>query len=831
MTEVSRRSFLKGAAALGAMTAATGMVATPLVASAADDAPKGKVEVKHMWCQMCGISETYCGTLCTVEDGVFTHVEGNPLAGNNYEHGGRTLCAKGNCAPQLVYDPSRILYPMKLVGEKGSGKFERITWDEAMQTIADKLKKNAEEYGPETFFILSGQSAEVVDVLGMRFLNLYGSPNWCHNGICWDQRETTKACTIGGASTFPGQIDKTKLLVCWGHNKENTGVNQTRGQNNNRLTERDRGMVTIDIRPMLNTLGAHSDIWVPIRPGTDGALALAILNVIIGEDLYDHDFCDKWVNGFDKLVEHVKQFTPEWAANITGLPVEQIYQIARMMGTMKPMALMDGNGFGDQTNDGTWTAVSIFLIQAITGNLDIAGGNGAGLIYPDPMFEISDMTWFLSSMHKFDKLEETEEDKAHGWPAGTSKLLAPEFPRDFYKDFCYSLSSCNPRVIEMIDSDHPKKPRVLFSHATNSLSALRQPKRMKECLAKCDFHFTMDTNWNPTCDYCDIVLPACTAYETQDQLHIVNRLQGTFLGINHKLIEPLGESRSDWSFYADLACRMGYADDWWGGEVDGQLRELLEGSGITLEELRKPEYDKGYFVERPAAEQVMREPKYQRYEELFSKLPNNKVQAYHELFGGKVDNTDNGTLGYLPEYVGAPESLAGTPEIAKEYPLIFSDVHGHRLAEHSHRNNLPWCREIEPYPWCKLNPETGAKYGIADGDWMRVESPHGWVVLKAKYFEGISPEVLMARRGWWQDCQGLDLPGYGFEDGGSECNVLYDSNPANWDKFSSASAKQTLVKISKFEGKIEPLAVSENILSKQQPELLDAFKTGGLINV
>lgn len=798
MGEISRRSFLKGAAALGVMTAASGMVATPLVASAAEEAPKGKVEVKHMWCQMCGLTETYCGTLCTVEDGVFKHVEGNPLAGNNGGHGGRTLCAKGNSAPQLVYDPSRILYPMKLVGDKGSGKFERISWDEALDTIADALKKAAEEYGPETFFILSGQSAEVVDVLGMRFLNLYGSPNWCHNGICWDQRETTKACTIGKASTFPGQIDKTKLLVCWGHNKENTGVNQTRGQNANRLDQRDRGMITIDIRPMLNTLGAHSDIWVPVRPGTDGALALAILNIIIGEDLYDHDFCDNWVNGFDKLVEHVKQFTPEWASDITGVPVDQIYQVARMMGTIKPMALMDGNGFGDQTNDGTWTAVSIFLIQAITGNLDIPGGNGASLQLPAPMFELSDMGWFLPTFHKFDKLEATQEDIEHGWQPGTSKLLCPEFPRDFYKDFCYSLSSCNPRVIEAIDSDHPKKPRVIFSHATNSLSCLRQPKRTAECLSKLDFHFTMDTNWNDTCNYCDIVLPACTQYEASDQMAIVNRLEGTFLGLNHKLIEPLGESMSDYRVYAELAKRMGFEKDWWDGDTDGMLRQLLEGSGFTLEELRDPKNDKGVFVERPVEERVMVEPEYRRYEELFSKLPNNKVQAYHELFGGKVDNTDEGTLGYLPEYVGAPESLAGTPEIAKDYPLIFSDVHGHRLAEHSHRNNLPWCREIEPYPWVKINPDTAAKYGISDGDWVKIESPHGWVVLKAKLFEGISPEVLMGRRGWWQDCQELELPGYGCFDGGAECNVLYDNDPAKWDKFSTASSKQTLVKISKW---------------------------------
>lgn len=795
--DISRRGFLAGSAALGALAVTAGMSAAPLVAHA-EDPSKGAAPVKkHVWCQMCGLSETYCGTLCTVEDGKFTHVEGNPLAGNNSGHGGRTLCAKGNSAPQLVYEPTRILYPMKLVGEKGSGEFERISWDEALDIIAENLKKYREEYGPETFFILSGQSAECVDVLGMRLLNLYGSPNWCHNGICWDQRETTKACTIGKASTFPGQIDKTKLLVTWGTNKENTGVNQTRGKNYDRIRASERGMVTIDIRPMLNTMGAHSDIWVPVRPGTDGALALAILNVIIGEDLYDHDFTDNWCNGFDKLAEHVKQFPPSWASEITGVPEEQIFQIARMMGTMKPMALMDGNGFGDQTNDGTWTAVSIFLIQAITGNLDVPGGNGAALVGPAPMFELSDMGWFLPSMHKFDRLEETEEDKKNGWLPGVSKLLAPEFPRWAYNDFAYSLSSCNPRVLEALESEQPYKPRVIFSHATNSLSCLRQPKRIKELLKKCDFHFTMDTHWNPTCDFCDVVLPASTQYEASDQLHMNDTLAGTFISVNHQLVEPLGESMSDYKFYAELAKRMGYEQDWWGGDNDGMMRELLEGSGFTLEDLRAA--DEGIFVERPVEEQVLVEPEYRRYEELFSTLPNNKVQCYHELFGGKPDNTDEGVLGFLPEYVGAPENLSNK-ELASEYPLVFSDVHGHRLAQHSHRNNLPWCREIEPYPWCKINPATAALYGIGEDDWMRVESPHGWCVLKAKLFEGIAPDVLMARRGWWQDCEELGLPGYGYEDGGSECNVLYDSNPENWDKFSTAAAKQTLVKISKWEG-------------------------------
>ena len=646
---------------------------------------------------MCGLTETYCGTLCTVKDGKFVHVEGNPLAGNNCGHGGRTLCAKGNSAPQLVYDPSRITYPMKLVGEKGSGKFERITWDEALDTIADKLKKCKDEYGPESFCIFSGQSAEVVDTLGMRFLNLYGSPNWCHDGLCWDQRETTKACTIGKASTFPGQIDKTNLLVTWGTNKENTGVNQTRGKNYDRIRQSERGMVTIDIRPMYEPMTAHSDVWVPVRPGTDGALALAILHVIIGEDLYDHDFTANWCNGFDKLVEHVKQFTPEWASDITGVPAEQIYKVARMMGTIKPMALMDGNGFGDQTNDGTWTSVSIFLIQAITGNLDVPGGNGAGLKSPDPMFKLSDMDWFFPTLHEFDKLPASDEDLKNGWQPGTSKLIAPEFPRWAYGKFTYSLSSCNPRVLELLDSDSAVKPHVIFSHQTNSLSCLRQPKRVKELLKKCDFHFIMDTHWNPTCDFCDIVLPACTQYEASDQVHMIDLLAHTFISVNHKLVEPIGESMSDYKVYAELAKRMGFEKDWWNGETDGMLDQLLEGSGFTLEQLRAA--DEGIAVERPAEQRVVKEPEYRRYRTCSRRFQTTRCSAITSCSAARPTTPTRVPSATSPCMWARRKHGQQGPRGQVSAGVLRRARSSTGGAQPG--NNLPWCREILPYPWCR----------------------------------------------------------------------------------------------------------------------------------
>ena len=386
---ISRRSLLKTGAALGALAAAGSLGGTSWLTenqALAEEATAGETEVKHSWCYMCGPAKVFCSTLCYVKDGRWVSVEGNPEAGNNWGYGCRSLCAKGNAAMQALYDPQRIEYPMRRVGERGEGKFERCTWDEALDDIATRLLDIKEQYGPEAFALWSPQECKFVMQMGRRFLNVYGSPNYMHSAICQTQITSSREITIGtSAQTYPYQLDKTKLLVNWGVNGENADVNNEVDRANpwRRFNAMDNGELQfIDIRPMLDPLASYATEWVPVRPGTDGALALAILNVIIGEDLYDHDFCENWCNGFDKLAEHVKQFPPEWAAPITGISEEQIYKIARMMGTIKPMGIMYGNSAGDQSNDGNYTCMSINLIAAITGNIDIPGGGGAGLVLP-----------------------------------------------------------------------------------------------------------------------------------------------------------------------------------------------------------------------------------------------------------------------------------------------------------------------------------------------------------------------------------------------------------------------------------------------------------------
>ncbi len=739
--------------------------------------PEPEVKIIPTFCHGCGAAKPRCAVLCHVRDGRFVKVEGNPEGFNNWGRGSASLCAKGYTGMQYVYSPERLQYPLKRCGAKGEGKFQRITWDEALDTIADKLKETRQKYGAEAYGILSPEYWPVLSTLGRRFLNIYGSPNYLHSAICATPRLAAARVTIGFSTWVTDDFEKSRLIVNWGANPENSGPNQ--GQPFAILNALEKGTKLIDIRPMLDPLASKADIWLPIRPGTDCALALAILNVIINEKLYDAGFVAAWCYGFERLVEHVQQYPPEWAAAITGLPAARICKAARLMAALKPMFLKTGNGIGDQAADGTATIMATSLISAITGNLDISGGYYAGVPDVGP------------SLIKVKSIS-TLSEKAP--PDLAAKLVAPEAPLWYQKPGNWEggPTAAYYKGLMSILSGKPYPLRVVQASCTNPLTATRNPRKVAEALKKLDFFFVMDTCRASHMDYADIVLPASTDYENSHQIEVRNRSEGTWIGIYNRIVEPLGESRSDWQFFLDLAVKMGYGADFWNGDMDACLREQLAPSGITLEELRQS--PRGILVKRkepvPAAES-------RRYAVLFKNLPHGKVQCYNEVIGGRDNNDLSGRLPYLPVYQGPPEGLTQTPELAAQYPLILSDVHAHILSEHSYYQNLPYLRELQPYPWIRINPATARQYGIRDGDWVRVESPHGWSKFKAEYFEGIAPRVLMTKRGWGQPCRELGLPGYSEFNGGSEVNNLYNADTRHFDKFYSQMPKQTLVKISR----------------------------------
>jgi len=272
---------------------------------------------------------------------------------------------------------------------------------------------------------------------------------------------------MGNAASNAADWSKTKLIVTWGSNCEASGANQAKPKGI--VNALNKGCKLIDIRPMLDPLAAKADMWLPIRPGTDAALALTILHVIIGENLYDHEFVSQWCHGFDKLAEYVKEFTPEWAAEKTGLPAEQILEAARMIGTIKPMVLNQGNGCGDQARDGTAQSSAQRLIQAITGNLDIPGGGGS----TQPMPQLIELRWEgeYGGINRFPERAD---------PALVDKLVKPMWPKWYQQPGNWKVASQKTLMTTITKDPYPV--RVVIAQHTDPLTNLRQPKKISKAL-------------------------------------------------------------------------------------------------------------------------------------------------------------------------------------------------------------------------------------------------------------------------------------------------------------------------------------------------------------
>jgi anaerobic selenocysteine-containing dehydrogenase len=319
-------------------------------------------------CSLCG-PMSGCGLNCYVKDSRLIRVEGMKEAPTNKG----TLCPKAFASVQWVYSPQRLKYPLKRVGKKGEGKFEKITWDEALDTIARRLTEIKRKYGPESLAILVPQRRSYCDYL-QRFLIAHGSPNYGHSALCFIQAAFGFGYTLGWPrlNRDGADFERASLIMVWGANPVYSAG--PLGNLRRILNAKERGAKLVVIKPEMQPDAAKADIWVPIRPGTDGALALAMLHVIINENLYDADFVSKWCYGFDKLVPHIQKYSPEWAEPITGLPANQIREIARLYATTKPACILAGNGF-DQTVDSNNAVRAVAMLMAMTGNLDRPGGN------------------------------------------------------------------------------------------------------------------------------------------------------------------------------------------------------------------------------------------------------------------------------------------------------------------------------------------------------------------------------------------------------------------------------------------------------------------------
>jgi anaerobic selenocysteine-containing dehydrogenase len=758
--KITRRNFLKATGALGAAlalgTSETGNLLTQTT-SVAHAAPDEKLI--PTFCAMCGPSSG-CGIMAKVVDGKFVGIESMPECPTNKG----LNCPKAHAGPQWVYSPERLKYPMKRVGEKGEGKFQRITWDEAITLIADKLKEQKAKYGPESLGTVSPARRSYSEYI-YRFLMTHGSPNYGHSGICAVQRMFTLSYTLGGVPS--ADYANADLIIIWGAQPIYSG--SAKGGVSKLVAAKKRGAKFITIKPTVEADGAMTDAtWVPVRPGTDAALGLAMLNVVINENLYDVAFVEKWCYGFEQLKAHVQQFTPEWAEKITGVTATQIKEVARLYAKTPKAAIDLSNGpeHARAANDAIRT---MGALMAITGHLDKPGTNvwGASSKMPAPR-----------GVHLFDRY--TQE-----W---VDKLLGYELPQKL-QPFSEGTSCSLYRLWNSVLGGEKYPARTIIAPGSQSIASTRGTKRIQEALKKLEFFVILDVARTSDMNYADVVVPVCTTYETDHPFET----SGAWIMARNKVIEPLGEYKSDYEFWLDLGTKMGYGADWWNGDIKKHMDWRMEPLEMTYEELRT-KYPKGRTYD-------MNPPTFEQYATRFAAkstrldkapyLPEGKVALYNTTFE-KIGLTP------MPVWRELPEGPTATPELLEKYPLLMSDYHTSKAYNAAWLRAVPFLREVEPYPFLQIHPDTAKARGISDGDWVIVDGPNGNLKVKAQIYPGTRPDTVFLLHGWWQGCKELGMEDFPMADGGANTNNMYTTDPNKmYDPVITAMTSQTLVQVKK----------------------------------
>ena len=691
-------------------------------------------------CRMC---HGGCGVLVYVKDGKIAKIAGDPDCPIN--HG--TLCSKGIGASQLVYHPDRLTYPVRRVGSKGSGKWERISWDEALDAIAEKILNYKESFGAESIVMGYGTGRENEAVI-YRFANLLGSPNTLTAGhFCYGPRIATTIITCG-TNPIVDYENNPRCIMVWGNNLVISNPDCYKGEPFS--TALDAGAKLIAVDPRVTRIAARADIWLPLRPGTDTALALGMCNMIVQEELYDKEFVENYVHGWDAFVRRVNEYPLKKVEEITWVPREKIQEAARLFATTKPAAIQWGVAIEQQVNC-VDNNRALLALMGITGNIDVQGGQ---MLFSSP--KIRNVGQF--GAHKM--LSKEQAEKRLG---GDRFRLAGNF------------AIINPKCVwDAILEEEPYPVKMLFFISSNPVLTRGNAREVYRALEAVEFMAVADFFMTPTAELADIVLPAATWLE-MDYIGDFWKRHGYILP--RRKIVQIGECRSDHEMLNDLAHRVGQGEHWW-DTFEGGLDHILEPMGITWKDFEKMDYIRG-------------DVNYRKYKEKGFSTPTGKFELYSTLLE---------KWGYdpLPQFREPPEGPNSSPEIYKEYPYIL--ITGRRQPGFFHTENrqLPWLRELHKDPVVEIHPETAEKEGIREGDWVIIESPRGKVRQRARLFAGMDPRIVSAEHAWWFP-ENKD-PGHGWDE--SNINILTSNAYEDCDPAMGATHVRTLLcKISPEESK------------------------------
>ena len=634
-----------------------------------------------------------CGSCCEVdtyvEDGKLVSVEG--ARNTPMQSGG--MCAKGAAAKQYVYNKDRILYPMKRVGKKGEGKFERISWEEAYEMIAENLLRIRKEFGPESVVFYAGYPKWYRPSL-LRLANAFGSPNYCtESSTCFQAAALAWRSLFGNGICGP-DMKNAKTLLVWSSNlyHSNTPMSGTyQGL-------KKRGVKIIVVDPRHSVTAHDADIHLQLIPGTDGALALSMAQVIIEEGLYDKEFVENYVYGFEEYREYVQNFVPEEAEKITGVPAAQIRLAARTYAGNNPASVMFSASPIVHHINGVQNYRAVFSLIAITGNYDVEGGNRT---QPGPFSPANE----FGRVRRFDGIE---------------AIGQKEFPVWF--DLSCDEAQCT-KLADYILEEKPYPIKAVFAMGLNH-RMWPQPEHLQRALEKLDFYVNVELFMSESSNAADLVLPACTSYE-REEVHVG---KGGRFYLSNRAIEPVGEAKNDIEIIIDLLKKMGLKDEALENGYDVYMQYILEPSGLTLEELKNhPQGMQGKNLFSPAVK---------TYESAPLHTPSGKVELkslvlerYRESHG----------------YEGLPvyhDYRTETKIDRNQYPLILSTGNRKPQFFHARVYRMAWLSNIEKATLVEIHPEDGEKYHIKDGAIVKVVSPSGEMVGTAAYTIAGKPGVV-----------------------------------------------------------------------------------------
>ena len=691
-----------------------------------------------------------CGLRVHVKDGKVTKVEGDP------EHPitRGSLCPRCLALKEYIYHPDRVIHPLKRAKEdRGKDKWEQCSWDEATDLIANAAKKIMKDYGPETIIVFGGTGREANNWYPQWANLVFGTPNSVYaqaGWSCYGPRMTNTAFMMGGgypeidyAQKFPDRYDDPRfkapeVVVLWG--KEPLRSNPD-GLYGHAIVEmmRNFGTKIITVDPRMTWIGTRAELAIQVRPGTDTALAMAIIAIMDKEDLVDRDFIEKWTYGYDQLVERCSEMTPEKASEICDVPVEQIYQFARLYGSAKPSSLAWGLATDENTN-GAQLGMCLVALMTITGFIDAPGGttlgmgddqgnvvrDGGAIDADDKVDDATDSTLMLALKNGM----MTQEC----WD--TKRIGVDKYP-------CVGqvMWTCQPdEMLKALETEKPFKIHMAQFISSNPIGTAiaAEPQRWWRALKKLDFNFACDLFQNPTTmACCDVFLPIASTIEHDGQVVTHYGLNSSFYGAENKCVQ-VGECKSDIEAMRLVGKKI-FPDFWNRFETDEDYNNFhVFRSWLPWEQLRNNVV-------------TMSNEPYYKYKE--GKLRPDGNMGFPtqtgrvELYSYNYARFGEDPLPYFEPCAYGPITL---PNLMKEkYPFVLTTGARRQEFFHSEHKQVPSLRQITPYPVVDINPADAKAKGIEDGDWVEISNMYSHVRQKANVTPTIKQGVVHAMHGFW----------------------------------------------------------------------------------